>query len=120
MNHPIVLLYITVKDKNQARTIARTLVREKYAACANIIERITSLFFWEGNLCDENEAVLIVKTRKSLLGRVIKRVKELHTYSVPCIVALPIVGGNPDFLKWVQTETDGTKRKNTYVRNRKT
>jgi periplasmic divalent cation tolerance protein len=109
MNHSIILVYITAKDKNQARAIGRALVREKYAACANIIDRMNSLYFWEGSLCDETEAVLLIKTRKSLLDSVIKRVKDLHTYSVPCIVALPIVGGNPDFLKWVKKETDGTK-----------
>ena len=111
MNHSIILVYITVKDKNQARAIGRTLVREKYAACANIIDRITSLYFWEGNLCNDTEAALIIKTRKSLLDRVIKRVKQLHSYSVPCIVALPIIGGNPDFLKWVRQETEGIKER---------
>jgi periplasmic divalent cation tolerance protein len=111
MNHTIILVYITVKDKNQAHAIGKALVREKYAACANIIDRIHSLYFWEGSLCDGSEAALIIKTRKSLLDRVIKRVKELHTYSVPCIVALPIAGGNPDFLKWVRKETERAKRK---------
>jgi|WetSurMetagenome_2_1015567.scaffolds.fasta_scaffold100231_3 periplasmic divalent cation tolerance protein len=110
MNHSLILVYITVKDKNQARAIGKALVREKYAACANIIDRINSFYFWEGSLCDDNEAALIVKTRKSLLDRLIKRVKELHTYSVPCIVALPIVGGNPDFLKWVQKETERNRK----------
>jgi periplasmic divalent cation tolerance protein len=111
MNPAIILVYITAKDKNQARAIGSALVREKYAACANIIDRMNSLYFWEGSLCDDNEAVLIIKTRKSLLDSVIKRVKDLHTYSIPCIVALPIVGGNPDFLKWINKETKGMRRK---------
>ena len=116
MKHSIILVYITAKDKNQARAIGRALVREKYVACANIIDRINSLFFWEGNLCDGSEAALIVKTRKSLLDKVIKRVKELHTYSVPCIVALPIAGGNPDFLKWVRQETE--RKRKSGIKNR--
>jgi periplasmic divalent cation tolerance protein len=106
---PMLLIYITAKDNTQARTIGKAIVKERLAACANIIPAMNSFYFWEGKLCDDAEAVVIVKTRKALLDRLIKRVKTLHSYAVPCIVALPIVGGNPDFLAWVHEETRGRK-----------
>ena len=105
MTPHIVLVYITVRDKDQARTIGRTLVVEKLAACANIVDGMNSFYVWKGELCDDHETVLIVKTRKTLLGPLIRRVKQLHSYDVPCIVAVPVVGGNPEFLRWVMDET---------------
>ncbi|MCU0608396.1 MAG: divalent-cation tolerance protein CutA [Chitinispirillaceae bacterium] len=104
----LLLVYITAQDKKQARMIGKTLVAEKLAACANIIENMNSFYFWEGKLCDDKEAVLICKTRATLLPALIRRVKKLHPYKVPCIVALPIVGGNRDFLTWVGKETGKT------------
>ena len=103
------LIYITARDKKQAKAIGRTLVEERLAACANISGRIDSFYFWEGRLCSDHEAALIVKTTHGLLSRLVKRVKALHSYSVPCIVALPIIGGNNDFLTWVKKETGGRK-----------
>jgi periplasmic divalent cation tolerance protein len=103
------LIYITARDKKQANVIGRTLVEERLAACANIYGKIDSFYFWEGKLCSDHEAVLIVKTIHGLLNRLVKRVKALHSYSVPCIVALPIIGGNKDFLTWVKKETCGRK-----------
>ncbi len=99
------LIYITARDKKQAKRIGRKLVEERLAACANISGGIDSFYFWEGRLRRDHEAVLIVKTSHGLLNRLIKRVKSLHSYSVPCIVALPVIGGNPDFLAWVRKET---------------
>jgi periplasmic divalent cation tolerance protein len=105
------IVYITAKDLTQARLIGKTLVCEKLAACANIFDRMNSFYFWDGKLCDDREAVLFVKTKKALLDRLVKRVKELHTYAVPCIVAFPIIGGNSDFLAWVGKETRSPKKR---------
>jgi periplasmic divalent cation tolerance protein len=102
-------VYITARGIPEARKIGKALVRERLAACANIISGMHSLYFWEGRLCDDREAVLIVKTRAALLGRLVKRVRQLHSYSIPCIVALPIVGGNRDFIEWVEKETAAGK-----------
>jgi periplasmic divalent cation tolerance protein len=102
--HPL-MVYITTRDKKQARRIGRALVDSRLAACANIIGGMNSFYFWEGKLCDDREAVLIVKTRDTLLDNLIKMVKALHTYKVPCIVALPIVGGNREYLAWLKQET---------------
>jgi periplasmic divalent cation tolerance protein len=98
-------VYITAKDRAQARRIGGAVVREKLAACANVIDGMESIYFWEGKLCDEKEAVVIVKTTGPRLKALVKRVKKLHSYKVPCIVALPVIDGNPDFLKWIAAET---------------
>ena len=103
------MVYITARDVKQARRIAESLVTGRLAACANIFSGMRSLYFWEGRLRDDREAVLIVKTRAALLGRLVKRVKTLHSYSVPCIVAWPITGGNSDFISWVGKETTAGK-----------
>ena len=101
----LLFVYITAKDKAQARMIGKTLIKEKLAACANIIDKMNSFYCWDGKLCDDNEAVLIVKTRAALLEKLTQRVKKIHSYEIPCIVALPVVGGNEQFLDWIAKET---------------
>ena len=95
------LVYVTVPSRTEAEQIAETIVTEKLAACANILEGVTSIFEWEGTLCRENEAVLILKTTEERVKALTERIKQLHSYDCPCIVALPIEGGNSDFLNWV-------------------
>lgn len=98
-------LYITVGSAEEAASIARVLLDDRLIACANIIDGATSLYRWEGKIADEKEAVMIAKTREDLVEKVIERVRELHSYDCPCIVALPIVSGNPAFLDWIDEET---------------
>ena len=105
----LIMAYITARDARQARAMGKTLVRERLAACANILSGMDSFYFWEGRLCRGREAVLIVKTRAALLERLVARVKKLHSYSVPCIVAWPITGGNRDFIAWALKETAGKR-----------
>jgi periplasmic divalent cation tolerance protein len=100
------LLYVTASSRDEAKKIGRTLVEERLAACANVIDGMESVYWWEGKLTEDREAVLILKTRAELVGRVTERVKALHSYSVPCVVALPILDGNKSYLDWVQTETE--------------
>ena len=97
-------IYVTTKDEDEAKKIGKTLVEEKLAACVNI-HPIKSIYRWEENIEEESEAVMFVKTRDELVEEVIKRVKELHSYEVPCIVAFPIEKGNPDYLKWIGEST---------------
>lgn len=99
------LLYVTVGNIGEARRIARALVDERIAACANIIANMESFYWWQGSLTEDREVVLIAKTRAALVERAIARVRELHSYSVPCIVALPILAGNSAFLDWIDAET---------------
>ena len=97
-------IYITTKDEKEARQIGKTLVEEKLAACVNI-HPIKSIYRWEGQIQEDDETALFVKTKAELADEVIQRVKELHSYEVPCIVCSPIENGHPAFLKWIEEST---------------
>ena len=97
-------IYITTGIEDEARRIGRTLIEERLAACVNILP-IRSIYRWEEDIEEENEVAMFVKTRAELAGQVIERVKELHSYEVPCIVTLSIARGNPDYLKWIGEST---------------
>ena len=101
---PYHLIYITAKDKEEARKIGKTLVAEKLAACVNI-HPIKSIYRWQGQVQEEGEVALFAKTKVELADEVIERVKELHSYEVPCIVCYPIEKGYPDYLKWIEEST---------------
>lgn len=102
-----ITVYITCKDRAEARKIGHAIVERRQAACANVIDGMESIYWWEGKLETSTEAVLIFKTLEGCLEALTHSVKELHSYTVPCIVALPIVGGNPDYLSWIARETAG-------------
>lgn len=99
------LVYVTCGDEDEARRIGRTLVEERLAACANVIGAMKSIYWWQGAVQEDAETVLIAKTKQGLVDRLSARVQELHSYDVPCVVALPIAGGNPDFMQWIEDET---------------
>jgi len=96
-----VFAYITTKDKEQALTIGRTLVEERLAACVNVLDPMTSIYRWENGICTDNEAVLIAKTSAAKAEQLSDRLKELHTYECPCVVFMPIVNGNKEYLEWL-------------------
>ena len=98
-------VYMTTASADEARRIGRALVEERLAACANIIPGMTSFYWWQGKVDEGQETVLIAKTEQGLVETLTARVKALHSYTVPCVVALPILGGNPDFLRWITDET---------------
>jgi periplasmic divalent cation tolerance protein len=95
------LLYITCPTHEEACRIGRTLVEERLAACANILPGITSIFCWENKMQEASEVVIIAKTTAERLETAIARIKALHSYDCPCVVAVKIDGGNEDFLRWV-------------------
>ena len=97
---------MTAGSLEEAKKIGRELIEENLAACVNLIENMTSIYKWEGKLEEGQEVVMVVKTRKTLMPKLIAVVKSLHGYDCPCILELPIQGGNPDFLKWILGETD--------------
>ncbi|HEX7928561.1 MAG TPA: divalent-cation tolerance protein CutA [bacterium] len=101
-------VYMTASSVNEAKRISRALVEERLAACTNILPGMTSFYWWQGKIDEGHETVLIAKTREELVERLTARVKALHSYTIPCVVALPMVGGNPDFLKWIEDVTQGT------------
>jgi periplasmic divalent cation tolerance protein len=100
-----VFVYITAADASEAEVIARTVVEERLAACANILGSSRSIYWWEGELCDGEETALVLKTSSSRKRELVDRIKQLHSYDCPAIVCLPIADGNPDFLKWIRQET---------------
>jgi len=105
MNHRFV--YVTTASREEARAIGRALVEERLVACVNILDGVSSLYWWKGEIQDDREAVLIAKTTSARMPQVIERVKALHSYEVPCVVSLPILEGNPAFLEWIARETRG-------------
>ena len=100
-----VLVYITAESVEQAEGIGRALVEERLAACVNILPGMRSIYQWQGTIETAAETVLLAKTRQSLADALVARVKALHTYEVPCAVLLPITGGLPEFLSWIEAET---------------
>ncbi len=102
-----IIVLITAQSREEAATIATALVDEHVAACVNIVPEISSFFFWEGKTQVARETLLICKSRKPLLEELINRVKSLHSYTVPEIIALPVAGGARDYLDWVRESTRG-------------
>ena len=99
------LVLITSASREEAEDIARKLVEDRLAACVNIVPHVRSLFWWENQLSEEEEILLIVKTRRSRFRALVLRVKALHSYSVPEIIALPIVEGHTSYLQWIEDST---------------
>ncbi len=98
------LVYVTTASKKEAENISRTLVEEKLIACANIFP-IRSIYLWKEKVQKEEEVAMFIKTKAKLVDEVIKRVKELHSYEVPCIVSLTVEKGYIEFLKWIDEST---------------
>ena len=98
------VIYITVGNFDEAKTIGRKLLEERLVACVNLIDGMQSMYWWNDTLQEDREVVLIAKTTGARVPAVIERVKALHSYEIPCIVSLPIAAGNPAFLDWIETE----------------
>ena len=96
-----IVLFITAADVEEARQISRLLLERRKAACVNIVAKVDSLFWWEDKLDSAQESLIIIKTKASLLPEIINLVKGVHSNIVPEIIALPIVGGNQDYLQWI-------------------
>ncbi|HUZ72019.1 MAG TPA: divalent-cation tolerance protein CutA [Stellaceae bacterium] len=103
----VMFVYVTATDAAEAERIGRAVVTERLAACANVLAGTRSIYWWEGAVQEAAEAVLILKTTAERLAALMARVRELHSYHCPCIEALPVADGNPDFLAWVERETGG-------------
>jgi periplasmic divalent cation tolerance protein len=101
-----VVIFVTTSSEQEARKLAEQLLTKRKAACVNIVPKVASSFWWQGKLDSAQESLLIIKTRASLLQEVMDLVKAAHSYSVPEIIALPIIGGNQDYLNWIDDETE--------------
>ena len=104
------LVYMTAGSPEEADVLARMLVERRLAACANVIDGMRSVYWWEGTIEEGREAMLVAKTRTDLVDELTRAVKAIHSYEVPCVVAVPLEGGNPDFLNWIYDETKRPKR----------
>ena len=99
-----IMIMITAANEEEASKISRALHKEKLIACANRFP-VNSIYSWQGMVYDEAEVMLVCKTKDELLDKVIARVKKLHSYDIPEIIAIPIVGGSQDYLDWVDEST---------------
>ena len=100
-----VVVFVTASSEEEAEKISSLLLEKRTAACVNVIPRIKSRFWWQGRLDSAQESLLIIKTRAALMPQLTDIVKKAHSYTVPEIVALPIVAGDKDYLDWVDQET---------------
>lgn len=99
------VIFITASNQKEAKGIAEQLIKHKLAACVNIVENVSSYFWWQGKIDTAKEVLLFIKTRKTLVNKLIKKVKSLHSYEVPEIIALPIISGNKKYLEWISAST---------------
>lgn len=100
-----IVVFITTASPEEAETVAYTLVKEKLAACVNIVSPIKSIYTWQGKVEEATECLLIAKTTTPLFQLLKKRVKELHSYEVPEIISLPLLSGEEDYLRWIEEVT---------------
>lgn len=98
------MVYVTAKDEKEAKDVADILLKKRLVACANIFP-INSFYWWKGEIQNDSEIALIMKTREKHTDQIISEIKSIHSYEVPCIEFLQISDGNPDYLKWIEKET---------------
>jgi periplasmic divalent cation tolerance protein len=102
-----IIVFITASNEGEAAKIARALVEARLAGCVNIINNIRSIYRWQEKIEDDKEVFMVAKTRQELFNALTKKVKELHSYTVPEVIAIPIVEGSTDYLQWL-TEVTGS------------
>ena len=102
-----IVILITTSGEKEARAIADLLLNRRKAACVNILPRVDSLFWWQGGLESAQESLMVIKTKAFLLPEIINLVKGVHSYQVPEIIAMPIIAGNEDYLRWIDGEVEG-------------
>lgn len=101
-----IIIYCTTPNKKEGVEIAKALIEGKLAACVNIIDKVESVFSWNGELMEEKEAMLIIKSRKELFTRINHMIQKLHSYNVPEVIAIPIIEADETYLKWIAHETE--------------
>jgi len=105
MESVVAVVYTTVNNMRNAKKIARTLVEEKLVACVSIIPRVESIYWWKGKIEKDREYVLLAKTTQKHVKKTIQKIREIHTYELPDIIVLPIIGGLKEYLNYLVDET---------------
>lgn len=100
-----IVIYCSVPNRNEGKEIARALVESKAAACVNILDKMESIFSWDGEIMDEKEALLMIKTKREHFENVNRIIQKLHSYNVPEVIAVPILDADDTYLKWIAHET---------------
>ncbi len=98
-----IVVYITISNEEEAVRIAHTLVKERLCACVNILPSVRSIYTWQGKIEDEQELLMILKTTRGCFEKLCAQVKEMHSYTVPEIIAMPIIAGSEDYLSWLKS-----------------
>ena len=106
MDFKYIVVFITVPDLESGKNIAESIIEKKLGACVNISPKINSIYFWQGNIERDDEHLLIIKTREDRFDDLKKEVKKIHPYTVPEIIAMPIVLGSEDYLNWIDETLD--------------
>ncbi len=96
-----IVIFVTAGNRKEAQKIASGLIRQRLAACVNIVDKVDSLFFWEAKVQKAKESLLIIKSTKAKLPQIIRLIKSLHSYKLPEIIALPIIAGYKPYLRWI-------------------
>jgi len=96
-----IVVFVTAANMDEAKRISEGLLKEKLVACVNIIDNVQSFFWWQGKIDNTKELLLVIKSKKAKLNAIIETVKSLHSYDVPEIIALPIIAGYKDYLRWI-------------------
>ena len=105
MNTQYIIILVTAKNKKEATAIACGLLETKLIACANIIDGVQSFFWWQGKIDSSKEVLLVLKSKKTLFKKISVKVKSLHSYQTPEIIALPLLDGSKDYLNWIDSST---------------
>lgn len=101
-----IAVLVTAPNEEEAAKIAKEVVGERLAACANIIKNVRSIYRWEGEVHDDPEVLVVIKTRRELFGKLEQRVRELHSYDVPEVITLDIPEGSEPYLRWILENTE--------------
>jgi len=99
------LVYITASSEKEALDIGKALVSERLAASVNMIGPVRSLYWWEGEIQDEREVVIVAKTSAALVEKLTEKIVSMHSYVCPCIISIPIEKAHPPFLEWIESVT---------------
>lgn len=101
-----IVIYCTVPSKKEGKEIAKLLIQQNLAACVNIIDKVESVFSWDGQIMEEKEAMLIIKSKQDLFNKINHTIQKMHSYNIPEVIAIPILQADATYLKWIDHETE--------------